>query len=418
MKKNYIEKLAATFLLCCGLLAPQINATDGYFSNGIGIQYRAMAGAGIALYLSPLSVATNPASLAFLGTSYDINISLFNPNRKYSVSGTPSFQPGTFGLNPTTVESGTTAFVIPSMAASWALDSTKSLGLAIYGNGGMNTDYDAPVFGFQTTGINLLQLFVAPTFAMKVAGNHSFGVTPILAYQSFEANGLLAFGQFSSNGANISNNGSSASTGFGVRVGYLGKINDMISIGAAYQTKIKMGKFDKYSGLFAEQGGFDIAANWTAGIALQFDKLGIALDFKQILYSQVKSIANPILPNLQTAQLGNETGAGFGWEDMSVIKIGIHYAVQNDLILRAGFSTGGQPIPDSEVLFNILAPGVVENHVSFGISKGLANGKEVNIFITRALSNTVSGGNPLEFPGQQTIDLTMDQWEFGVGFSF
>jgi hypothetical protein len=36
----------------------------------------------------------------------------------------------------------------------------------------------------------------------------------------------------------------------------------------------------------------------------------------------------------------------------------------------------------------------------------------------RAFSKTVSGGNPLDFHGQQTIELKMDQWEFGVGFSF
>ena len=36
----------------------------------------------------------------------------------------------------------------------------------------------------------------------------------------------------------------------------------------------------------------------------------------------------------------------------------------------------------------------------------------------RALSQSVKGPNPLEAPGQQTIELRMDQWDVEVGFSF
>jgi len=35
-----------------------------------------------------------------------------------------------------------------------------------------------------------------------------------------------------------------------------------------------------------------------------------------------------------------------------------------------------------------------------------------------ALSNSVTGPNPLEAPGQQNIEIKMDQWEIELGFSF
>ncbi len=419
MKNEKITNLAkaALFFLIC-LTSVSVYATDGYLSNGIGIRYRGMAGAGIGFHWGPISGANNPAAMVFAGKGYELNVSLFNPNRQYTVTGAPSGFPGTFGLAPGTVESSSTIFIIPTLGANWMLNDKMSLGLNIFGNGGMNTDYESPTFGADPTGVNLSQLFFAPTFSVKVLENHALGISPILAYQSFEAKGLAAFGNFSSDPAKLSNNGSDKSIGYGVRIGYLGQLTDFLSLGASFQSPMKMGAFDEYAGLFAEQGGFDIPMNWTAGVGLQFGKFGAALDFKQIYYSKIKSIGNPLLPNLQTTPLGSDGAAGFGWKDMSVVKAGVFYEVADGLTVRAGYSYGKQPIPESEVLFNILAPGVIEQHLSLGVSKSIGEGKEINFFVTRALASSVSGPNPLEAPNQQTIELKMDQWEVGLGFSF
>ena len=294
--------LLLTITVAISLMAGNAFATNGYFSHGYGIKYKSLAGAGVALHLGPLAVSTNPGAMAFIGKRYDIALSFFNPNRQYSVIGNPSQVQGTFGLVPGTYESDSKMFYVPSLAANWVLneDETIALGVAIYGNGGMNTNYPTATFdpasmfdNTTPTGVNIMQLFLAPTLSIKVAEAHGFGLTPLLAYQSFEAKGLAAFGAFgfSSDPNNLTNNGTDNSTGFGFRVGYLGEIMDFLSIGASYQSKISMGKFEKYAGLFAEQGGFDIPANWTAGIALGFEAMGLAIDVQQILYSQIKSIA-------------------------------------------------------------------------------------------------------------------------------
>jgi long-chain fatty acid transport protein len=428
MNFRSLSAAIATVLLV-GTLAVPAAATNGYFSHGYGIEYKGLAGTGAALYLSPMAAATNPGGMAFLGKQYDISLSIFNPNRRYTVTGEPSGAEGTFGLAPGTYESDSPVFYIPTFASNWLLndDETMALGLAVYGNGGMNTDYPTAtfdpggMFGNTTpTGVNLMQLFVAPTFSVLIADSHGFGITPIFAWQSFEAKGLQAFGEmgFSSDPDNLTNNGSSSSVGYGVRVGYLAELLGYLSVGAAFQSKTYMDKFGDYAGLFAEQGGFDIPANWTVGIAMGFPGMGVAFDVQQILYSQVNSIANPLLPNLQEAQLGDDGGAGFGWEDMTIFKTGAWYMINSGWLFRGGYSYGGQPIPGSEVLFNILAPGVVEHHLSFGVSKDIMIDKEISFVVTRAFTGTVTGANPLEAPGQQTIELEMDQWEFGIGFSF
>jgi long-chain fatty acid transport protein len=394
-------------------------ATDGYFANGYGTHSKAMGGAGVALALNTQAPATNPAAVAFLGTRYDIAFELFNPNRQFSVTGSPSGFPGTFGLAPGTVESGSRYFPMPSLGASWKVGENGGFAIAAYGNGGMNTTYAAPVFGVEPAGIDMSQMFLAPTYAHRLTPRHALGVSAVLAYQRFEAKGLQGFGFFSSDASKLTDNKHADSYGAGIRVGYLGKLTDRLSVGASYQSRIKMTKFDAYSGLFAEQGGFDIPQTFTGGVAVvPADKVTIAFDVQWINYQSIKSVGNEFLSNLMQAPLGADNGAGFGWHDMTVYKAGIQYEANRDWTLRAGYSYGRQPIRDNEVLINILAPGVMEHHVTAGVTRVVKKGQAINLAIVRAISSSVSGPNNLEAPNQQSIELQMDQWELDVSYSF
>jgi long-chain fatty acid transport protein len=282
----------------------------------------------------------------------------------------------------------------------------------------MNTNYDAPVFGVKPAGVNLSQMFIAPTLAFTVHEHHALGVTVLAGYQLFKAEGLQAFGMFSGDPQHLTNNSTASAFGTGVRVGYLGRVSERLSIGASYQSRMSMGKFDKYKGLFAEQGGFDIPSTWTIGVALHPNaRTDFAVDVQRINYSEIPSIANPMLPNLMMAPLGTAAGPGFGWRDMTTLKLGWQYRATNSLTWRAGYSYGKQPVPSTDVLFNILAPGVIEQHATFGLSKQLGDRKSLDLSLTRAFSKSVSGPNLLEAPGRQTIDLRMDQWDIGVGFT-
>jgi len=139
---------------------------------------------------------------------------------------------------------------------------------------------------------------------------------------------------------------------------------------------------------------------------------------QQIYYSDVNSVGNPMLPNLQTHLLGNDEGAGFGWDDMTVYKFGVQWQSSPEWTWRLGYSVANQPIPDSEMPFNILAPGVIEQHLTAGFTKALGNNNELNIALMRAFSKSVEGPNTLEVPGQQTIELKMDQWEVSAGYAW
>src|SRR5512134_3874735 len=174
--------------------------------------------------------------------------------------------------------------------------------------------------GNTALGVDLSQLIIAPTIAWQFIPNHSLGLSPLFAYQQFEAYGVQAFAGFSSSPGDVTNRGKDSSTGWGARFGYFGQLTPQIAIGAAYATKMSMSEFDKYKGLFAGQGGFDIPSHWSLGVAIRpTPQWLIALDYERINYSDAKSVNNPssnILDCLMgnTANcLGGGDGAGFGW---------------------------------------------------------------------------------------------------------
>jgi long-chain fatty acid transport protein len=292
------------------------------------------------------------------------------------------------------------------------------MGLTVYGNGGMNTDYndDGRIMGTPgKLGVDLSQLIIAPTLAIKLNSQHSVGVSPLIVYQTFEADGLDAFKPTSSSSANVTNNGRDSSTGLGVRLGYLGRLTDQLSVGASYSPKINMSRFKKYEGLFAEKGDFDIPANYTLGMAFQVTPaVQVALDYQRIEYGDVKAIANN---NTQVlgVKLGTTEGAGFGWSDINIIKLGVQWQANDAWTLRAGYNKGDNPVNADNVTFNILAPGVIEEHLTLGATMKLDAASEISASYMHALANSVTGTGKSPAGGTETIK--MKQNSLGIQYS-
>ena len=270
-------------------------ATNGYFAHGYGTKSKGLAVSGVALSQDAMDAATNRAGLVTVGGSVDLGAAIFSQSsRVYTGTGNPSVAPGTFVLATGSYESDNDFFLIPHIARNWMLDSDSSIGLSVYGNGGMNTEYAAPgPFGGGVTGINLEQLFINTTYSRKINATSSWGASLIAVYQTFEAKGLGAFGAlgFSSDPANLTDNGKDTSTGLGAKLGWQGEVTKGLTLAASYQTEMDMSKFDKYAGLFAEQGDFDIPATWTLGLAWDTSpKSTLNFDIQQMMYSDIATI--------------------------------------------------------------------------------------------------------------------------------
>jgi long-chain fatty acid transport protein len=413
--------------IAAALVALPALATNGYFPHGYGLKANGMAGASTALAQDSLGGATNPASMVFAGSRLDIGATLFSPRRDASRSDAalPS-------LNGS-VDSDSKYFLIPELGYNRMINGNLSAGVTVYGNGGMNTDYPQGNFncgrgpanilcGSGRLGVDLIQLVVAPTVSYKFAERHSVGLSLLLGYQRFKADGLQAFAGtpgFSQAPGSVSNVGHDHSTGVGVRVGYFGKLTDQVNVGVAYSPRMRMGKFDKYSGLFANGGGFDIPANYSAGIAfMPRSDWTVALDWQRIKYSGVPSVGNPSLP---VAPLGAANGPGFGWRDVDVLKLGVAWQMNPRWTVRAGVNHGRNPITGADVTFNILAPGVMTTHYTAGFTYALAQDSELTTAFMVAPRQSVSGSSLLNglfgpgVAGNETI--RMREFSVGVGWS-
>jgi len=409
--------VVAALAVAAGSAGPAA-ATEGYFSHGYGAVNKSMAGAGVALSMDAMSQATNPASLTGVESQFTADLSIFSPLRDYSVTGGPG--PGMFPLAPGSYDSDRNYFPIPGMAATYAIGPESAFGWAFYANGGMNTTWKEPaggVFYGGKTGVDLGQAFLQLTYAREITSGVSVGISPVLAAQRFKAFGLVAFSPFSSDATALTDNGYDWSYGYGGKLGVQAEIGAGVSFGAAYQSRVYMTEFDKYAGLFAEQGDFDIPASLQAGLAWDSGSgVKVALDYKRIFYGDIDSIANPMLPNLMSAPLGSDTGAGFGWETINAYKLGVEFEATPDLKLRAGVGFNDNPIPSSEVMFNILAPGVQEMHYTAGATWQVNPNNAILFGAMYSPSSSVTGANPLD--PVQTIEIGMYQWEATVGWTW
>ncbi|MBD3728297.1 MAG: outer membrane protein transport protein [Sphingomonadales bacterium] len=401
-------------------------ATEGYFLNGTSVRDKGVAGAGIADPQDPLVLANNPAGIAEIDSQVEIGVSVFMPRRDYTGSGGPGF------TGSGSVNSGSKFFVLPAMAVSYKLDENSAVGLAIYGNGGLNTNYPdisnpacaSPPFPASSgtycagsAGVNLIQGFVSAGYARKLGDHVTIGVAPVFAMQIFQSRGIATFSAFSVDPTHFSNNGNSTSTGIGVRGGVLIKVNDGFRLAGSYQSKINMSKFDKYSGLFENGGDFDIPSNFQIGMAIDAgENITLMADYRHIEYSDVPAVSNA--SNIQLP-FGAPGGPGFGWDNVDVVKFGIESEVSDKLTLRAGAAFNNNPVPRADATLNILAPGVSKQHFTAGarLKMGETSALDFSFLYsppahTIGIEVTPQGPNPTH-----QIDLQMHQFEVGVAWS-
>ena len=508
--KTILKRTLTSAAVAALLAAPLAQATNGYFKIGAGSKNRGLAGAGIAYGQDSMAPAVNPATLSGIGSRVDAGVELFKPKRKGQLDAStidtsaagpiPGYTP-LAGAN-SSEKSRSNAFFIPHFGISKAWTSDITLGLAVAGNGGMNTRYGdadagngniytdafgpvvgncsgdpscppSPPFppqfsgfagllqaggapasalgpnltnlytnpnGGPALGVNLAQALILPTIAYRINQNHSVGFSPVIGYQSFRAYGLGLFQGLSSDPGNVTNNGNDSVWGYGAKIGYQGTFGNF-SFGATAQSKIYMDEFDKYAGLFAEQGDFDIPPTYGVGVSYKATpKLVIAADVSRILYSEVAAISNKgptadeffggfanaliagsgaNLPN----GLGKNDGWGFGWDDVWVYKVGVDYAYSSAWTFRAGYNYAEVPYEDDQSLFNILAPAVVEHHVTAGFTRALNSTSEITVTYMHAFRNdteyTYQGtGQNAAFSFTAKNDMYQNALEVSYGMRF
>lgn len=447
-------------------------ATNGYFLTGSGYRSQSMGGVGIAYGRDSLSVNANPANLVNTGMRGDLGFGVLNAER-YAATGTasgvtnPNGTPATgnfYGFDQAS-ESENKYFIMPEMGMSMPLTDKLHVGIAVVGNGGGNTTYRQNFFSVNlgggsypgkdvTLGADMMQLAIPVSVAYKVDEDHAFGASLVLAATRFRIYGLQAFQKFdepladggfgftiTSDPNNLTNQGFDYSFGAGMRFGWQGEfLDDRLTLGLVYTSRSYMTKFDKYRGLFAEQGDLDIPENYGFGIAFKPVKnLVIAADVMRINYSDVAAMGNRGpgssgpgayagaggttnqvngIPSVSdsTKELGNDNGMGFGWEDQVVYKLGVQYGVNKKLQLRAGYNYGKSPIPNDQLTFNTLFPAVTEKHYSLGFTYRHSDELEITGAYVYAASNSQCSPNRQNVIGSACVNMHQNIFGLSLGW--
>ena len=403
------------------LAASPALATDGYLQNGIGARGKALAGAGVADSTDATAASLNPAGLVNAASQIDVAVSAFKLNGGYSSGGTGGIDADGYHAS----ETGWAA--IPNLAATWRghWGIVDAVALTINGNGGVDSHYKdlanancppglSGVFCGGPLGMKLSQTFYSVAFAKEIMPGISVGVAPILARQSGNVDGVSLFSGASSDPSHFSNQGTDTSWGAGVRGGAEWKVTNRFRLGVAGNTGIDMTHFDRYSGLLAGQGGFDVPATLQAGLAFDVLKnLTFMADYKRIWFGSVASVGNP---TTLAMPFGNSGGPGFGVQDVDVFKLGLEWRHSPELTLRAGYSHNTAPITSRDADLNILSLGVVQNHFTGGVKYQLARNLDLELsamYAPRAVVRGTELGAPL-----RSVEIEASQVEITVGVAY
>ena len=247
-KKSGIVGLAVAAALAAAGFSGSAFATDGYQLIGIGQYAIGMGGAVVAAPDDPLSAAiSNPAGLALMHPQAAFSAEVFNPTRKTNMG---------FG------EIGSHSNVYGVPAIGWvapAFGDGIVFGGGVYGTSGLGVNYlqnvapnpqGLPYGGYAQAYSSITFIQMAPSIAMKVNSHLAIGASlNIAAEQGSFQQTLTQFapatvvqpgvGSFNTvvpvtSGINLST--PSWAYGVGLTLGALYKVNDMVTLGAAYKS--------------------------------------------------------------------------------------------------------------------------------------------------------------------------------------
>lgn len=422
-----------------GITAPaSVFATNGMFLIGTGAKARSMGGVGITMNHDVFTSTANPATMVEIkGNRFDIGGDVFTAPATSTLGQTPNVHTEKSNPDHMTIADG--VYMMPAMGATWN-DGDLSYGFTMVPVGGGGSRYDYNLYNcanntVQTDpicsdklGVSLMVMNINPTIAMKLDENSSVGATLIIGMQIFKAYGLGQFTQFTTtqdSTAKLTNQGTDIAYGAGIRLGWLGNyMEGDLALGAAYTSQTYMSKFDDYADLFAEQGQMNTPGNIGIGASYKVnDDITVAMDINYIMYEDVAAVSNPgpdpgsatpFPVDRATNALGRDEGLGFGWDNQTAFKLGIIYQYDPTWTLRGGWNYAKSPIDENtDILFSMVAPAVVQHHLTMGATYQLNTDMELSFSYVHAFEFEQFGPTYINYEG----GYKMSQDSIGASFA-
>lgn len=411
------------------MLSLTIQAQTGHVLQGAGAVNFSMGGAATAL---PINVngalQWNPASItAFDHNELDVSLALFTAAPQVYAKA-PTEQGG-FIEGTTEDERGVSP--LPTVGAVFANeDSPFAFGISAFGISGFGVDYPAeaslPVpenqnfdptnsnpllypqnfggFGHLFSGYQLLQAGV--TGAYEVTDGLSLGIAPTFNYASLEIEPVPIAAPDQNKGYPVGER--ATATGFGFQAGVFYQTEMGLNFGLAYKSTQWFndleidGEYLDGSTAPVTNFNLDYPSMISAGIGYTSEMVDVALDYRYIDYENTDGFAET---GWVIADNGFPTGAvaGFGWESIHVIAVGVQYKGIEKLPLRVGYTYNTNPITEDNIFFSASAPAVLENAAQIGFTYEASENIGISLTYHRGMTTDVSGQllnpTPTQFGG-------------------
>ncbi|MEJ2383283.1 MAG: outer membrane protein transport protein [Xanthomonadales bacterium] len=361
------------------LLPVSAFATNGYQLIGVGSYQKSLGGAVTANPGSAMTAITNPAGMIRIGRRSDFSMEGFMPTRKTDFSA--------YGGD--TVESDASLYGVPAIGWTAPVGDREDLyfGGGMYGTSGLGVDYAETLMmpaNASFTGNDLVWdgyssiafWQMAPTLAWNPSDALSLGVAVNIDYQQ------VSFSQrirdtVTSALYNFDLNRSANAFGFGLTFGLLYDISDAFTVGFSYKSEQNFSKLEynlregdidtTLVGGPVFPGGrytldLDFPQQAAVGVAFRpADNWTLSADLKWIEWSSTMGKLKVVGPS------GFDFAMDPGWDDQVVYALGADWGLTERLNLRFGFNYAESPIDESTVANNLILPGVVEDHYTFGL---------------------------------------------------
>jgi long-chain fatty acid transport protein len=206
-----------------------------------------------------------------------------------------------------------------------------------------------------------------------------------------------------------------SSLGYGATIGVLVKPSDMIQIGLAYETKSYFQDFSFNTTAGEDKIEFNQPQMATLGLGIKPIKdLLIGFDVQWIRWSETNGSNLP----KYTANASSAIPWNMDWSDQFVYKVGVQYAVNPIVVLRAGYNYGKMPLNSDRAFENIAFPAVSEHHITAGLGLNFTKQFTLNIGGMYSPTAKLTGSNSAQGVSSYETEMSQYSVDMGVAYTF
>ena len=333
---------------------------------GFSTRDSAMAGATTASSEDTSCLVRNPAGMLQSGSRVDIEYINILPHHVSMRTEGQAIAPNPASLSNVGLEQRSTIDYIGAGNGGiiWRLPGSEkhpvAFGLGVFTMSGIALNYPCPRINTAMDGsgnangiydrfIDLRSTRIAPGLAVGLTDKLFFGATANIGIQ-----GLRTDMAKNNLRETVGSGKWDFTTGGGFTLGLLYRYNEMLSLGASYESHGWMGYHYKYKDTLPY---IDEPPVINAGISFKPVKdIELTFDTRYINWTDIK-----------IARLAPVSG-GFGWTEQWVFATGGEYTFKDKLKLRLGYVYNRSPIGQKVTFANALLPVIMEHHLTTGFS--------------------------------------------------